>query len=66
MPKKENLIKICPKCGSTNISTEFSNPANVAYGNALNYVCNNCNYITKVFPEVKSKDVGKFRKNLNI
>ena len=66
MLKKEELVKICPKCGSTNVSTEFSNPANVAYGNALNYFCNKCDYVAKIFPEVKTKDINKFRKNLSV
>ena len=52
---KEKFTRICPKCGSTDISVDFSNPAVWDYGAPPNYKCNICDNIGKFFPEVKEE-----------
>jgi len=58
------MIKICPKCGSTNILSGY---------NALNHnvkdYCNDCgfnniNYIIQFFPKIKEDEVKKFQEEL--
>ncbi len=52
--KKDDFVRICPKCNSTDISTDFSNPALNATGLFNNaYVCNNCGNTGNFFPEVE-------------
>ncbi len=61
-------IKICPKCGSTNIVSEIS-PTSGSTG----FFCEDCKYgenpkhskMGNFFPEVEISDVEKFRKDLN-
>jgi len=56
MPEKEEYVSVCPKCGSPNIETDFSQPANIM-GGIYPSKCNNCNYVGKIFPEINIKDL---------
>lgn len=61
MAKK--FVKICPKCNSTDISTDFSNPAFVAGGLFNNAkVCNKCGHHSNFFPEVEVDKLPKVKK----
>ncbi len=54
--KKEEYVKICPKCGSADVSVDFSNPAVWSYGAPSKHKCKACGHVAAVFPEVaKSK-----------
>lgn len=55
--KKENYVKVCPLCGSTNITHRI-----VGYGTTL--VCKDCRYENTFFPEVEDSKVEEFKKNL--
>ncbi|MGM5488605.1 MAG: TFIIB-type zinc ribbon-containing protein [Nanobdellota archaeon] len=55
MPKK--YMKICPVCGSTNITKDDNNTP------AL-YVCTSCRHKSYIFPEVESKDVQYYQKQV--
>lgn len=55
--KKEKHIKICPKCGSTNVSYSMIGPT------PKNDLCKDCN-IEGFFPEVEESKIEDFRKKL--
>ncbi|MCK4521187.1 MAG: hypothetical protein KAU20_01345 [Nanoarchaeota archaeon] len=60
MSKK--LIKICPKCKSTDISPDLS-VQSYAQGSFFNqYKCNDCGYNGQFFPEVNEKELKKTSK----
>jgi hypothetical protein len=51
--KKDKKYKtVCPKCGSTDIKVDFSNPVVWDYGAPSNYQCASCGHISNVFPLV--------------
>ncbi|NMC59357.1 MAG: PQQ-binding-like beta-propeller repeat protein [Candidatus Methanofastidiosa archaeon] len=64
--RMRNYIKVCPKCGSIDISVE-------SYGYMVRDLCNECSYDSIkdnklvdcliYFPEIKRCDIGEFRKN---
>ncbi len=60
--KKERYVKICPKCGSTDIITStgryFIGGAEVYRDN-----CKDCGY-EGVIPEIKKSEIEKFKKEL--
>lgn len=63
---KENneiYIKICPKCGSTNI-TPYSKMG-LNQGEFFIEYCKDCYYSGNFFPEVKKSMVEEFRMELN-
>lgn len=63
---KEKYIKICPKCGSTDL--DFDNKGNDANGTSrgvLNYYCKNCKYNNTFFPEIKESEIKEYKKSLN-
>ena len=54
MKKQKSEKQICPKCGSVDIQTDFSNPAGVATGNFINTKkCKKCSHIGTLFPIIK-------------
>lgn len=56
--EKENYIKVCPNCGSKDISFR-------AGGYELSDdFCKNCNYSRKSFPEIKKSDYINFKVHL--
>jgi hypothetical protein len=55
--KKQDYIRICPKCGSTNVFTKVNKANSVER-------CRDCNYSNITFPEVKTSEVETFRKEL--
>ena len=58
--KKENYLKICPKCGSVNITQWVKEEKLLCH-------CKDCYYgylSGALFPEVEESMVGEFRKNL--
>lgn len=54
--KEDKFVKICPKCGST--SSSLTNLIQFAGNNLMS--CNDCGY-EGYFPEVKEKDIDKFK-----
>ena len=57
-------IKICSKCGSTNITFDSTTMSN----GAVNNICLDCRYgklqFNSFFPEILEEEVEEFRKNL--
>lgn len=53
-------IKICPKCGSTNIKIP---PAGLDIKMTIQDYCVNCNY-RGIFPLIDKKDIKKFEKKI--
>ena len=63
--KNKKFVRICPKCGSTNIKTDFSNPVVWAYGTTTKYKCISCSYLGTIFPEVLRNEVKNYKKELD-
>ena len=67
--KKEKYVRICPICGSTDVSPDFSIPAAVAAGALYMYRCNRCDYVGVLFPEVlvdelpEPEDIKRIKKD---
>jgi hypothetical protein len=55
--KKENFIKICPRCGSIYVTREFTRNTWLNF-----YVCQTCGYRSVLFPEVKREEAKKLPK----
>lgn len=56
------IIRICPRCQSTNISPDLSKEA---YGSGKifnSYKCNDCGFHGEFFPEIDKKIIGKIKK----
>jgi hypothetical protein len=65
--KKVNYVTICPKCGSKDVSADFSNPAAVATGLFQNFKkCHHCGHTAMMFPEVPESQVPKKPKNVKM
>lgn len=61
---KDKLIKICPKCGSTNILSGYN-----AINHSIKDYCGDCNfnsieYVIQFFPEIREDEVKKFQEEL--
>jgi len=56
----EEYVKICPKCGSTNIKIP---PAGLDIKMTVKDYCEDCKNMGN-FPEIKKSEIKKFRKNL--
>ncbi len=65
MAGKNKTFKVCPKCGSTDIKTDFSDHVRIAHGATLDYLCNSCGFQNPAFPEVTEEELEWFRKQLN-
>ena len=61
--KREDYFKICPKCGSTDI-TSFTGRYKPGPQEVMKDNCKKCGYEGLVPEMIKSK-IDKFRKNLN-
>jgi DNA-directed RNA polymerase subunit RPC12/RpoP len=59
---KEQYVSVCPKCGSINIQTDFSDPADWALGIPPRYKCNSCSHKSMIFPEVLIDEIENYRK----
>ncbi|MGM5481699.1 MAG: hypothetical protein ACQESE_04805 [Nanobdellota archaeon] len=54
--KREEYVRICPKCNSIDVSDDMSNPAIKYIGQIESMVCNNCGFTGTIFPEVKRSE----------
>ena len=63
---KEKYLRICPKCGSANVTLDSSNIGGWALGtfSSVKYICKKCGFINIVFPEIEIGNVEDFRKKL--
>lgn len=50
MAEEEAYVRTCPRCNSPDTQPDFSN-IGVVMGLDEQYVCNNCGYAAKLFPE---------------
>jgi len=55
--KDRKYVKVCPKCGSTDITNRFFGYKSV-YDN---YVCNGCGYRNSVMPEFQKNAVIRIK-----
>jgi len=55
--KKERFVRICPKCGSADITR----PVFRVLGTLI---CRHCKYKNPIFPEIEISKIGLFRKEL--
>lgn len=68
--EEERTTKLCPKCGSENLSFDFMSLAEFSTGNSsMNCYCLDCGYgkflTNAIFVDVKNSEVEEFRKSLN-
>lgn len=56
-----NYTKICPKCGSTDIQNDYSVAAEWAAGASPGFICAECGFVSKLFPEIEENKVEKFK-----
>ncbi|MBI2672750.1 hypothetical protein HYX19_00670 [Candidatus Woesearchaeota archaeon] len=61
---KKNYVKVCPNCGSTNITNDFSNAAKLKFGIELDKRCDSCGYSALSFPEVEESKIKDFKKKI--
>ncbi|MBN2251922.1 MAG: hypothetical protein JW724_07600 [Candidatus Altiarchaeota archaeon] len=61
---EEKYVEVCPSCGSSDIKTDFNNPAKVRLGAPLTKVCRSCGYSACIFPEVLESGLEDYRKML--
>ena len=61
--KKEAYVRICPKCKSTDVSDDMSNPTIKFIGQIENMVCNNCGYAASFFPEAPPSEIAGLKKD---
>lgn len=59
----EKYITVCPNCGSTDVRLERMNIAN-RLGLDTEFVCNNCGFTSKIFPELPIDKLEKYEKKL--
>ncbi|MBI2451546.1 hypothetical protein HYV50_00540 [Candidatus Pacearchaeota archaeon] len=60
--RKDKYVIMCPKCNSTDVQTDFSNPAMVESGMFINSrVCNNCGYRGDFFPKAVKDRIPKLK-----
>ena len=56
---KENFVSVCPECNSTNISMDHSNALVGAMGLPADFICKDCGFTSKVFPEMEESEAKK-------
>lgn len=61
MDSSSEYIPVCPKCGSTDIETDFSNPVVWNYGAPSKKRCRSCGYVASVFPEVEIEGLSSYQ-----
>lgn len=62
MASSSAYIPVCPKCGSTDVEIDFSNPVVWNYGAPSKNHCRSCGYVASVFPEVEIDSVSSYQK----
>ncbi|MBW2987170.1 hypothetical protein KY336_01345 [Candidatus Woesearchaeota archaeon] len=63
--EKEQYVMICPKCKSSDVYMDKSNPLQPVIGLPANYICNNCKFKGFNFPEIEKSKLKKFQKKTN-
>lgn len=56
---KNERVRVCPVCNSTDVCLDFSNAALVRFGGLSVYRCNHCGNTGQFFPEIDKRDVLK-------
>lgn len=59
MRNKSSKIQICPRCGSPDIQTDYTNAASIARGFAQAMICNHCGHTGTLFPLINAKSLKK-------
>jgi hypothetical protein len=62
----EKYVKFCPKCNSTDIKIDFSNPGLLGSGFVNTSRCNHCGYSTNFFPENEVSKIQPIKKIENV
>ena len=57
------FVKFCPRCKSINISLDKSNPLFGAAGLPANYICKDCGYNRRVFPEINISKLKELKES---
>lgn len=64
--KKEEYVKVCPNCGSTDIriGQESTRKITDAFGIDSEFKCGNCGFSSYLFPEVPLSKLEEYEGNL--
>ena len=67
MTKKNSkeYAKICPRCGSIKIQTDYSNPIVWTSGANVKYKCESCGHLSSFFPEVEENEIARYKSKLS-
>ena len=60
MAETKKYVKICPKCKSIEIRTNFK--PNIGLGAPTEYVCDKCGFTSMIFPEIDVDELKKEEK----
>jgi transposase-like protein len=60
----DKYVKICPKCGSTNVKADLSQQSFGAGAEFSQYKCADCGYFSMIFPEAEKSKVKEFKKDI--
>ncbi len=61
---KKRYVTLCPICGSSNVSNNFSTEAVATGFSSFIYRCNDCGFVAQAFPEVEESRVEEARKKI--
>ena len=69
--EEERTTKLCPKCGSENLSFDFMSLAEFSTGNSsMNCYCLDCGYgkflTNAIFVDVKNSEVEEFKEKIKL
>jgi hypothetical protein len=54
-----DMVKVCPNCGSRNIRVEMT--PSIAFGAPSQYRCENCEFMSYIFPDVEREKAKKIK-----
>ena len=56
--------RICPKCGSLDVETDYTRGLHFIGGILAHYICKDCKFSSVLFPEVDEDQIENFRKKI--
>ncbi|MBI3052431.1 hypothetical protein HYY74_08340 [Candidatus Woesearchaeota archaeon] len=63
--KTSELVMICPRCKSVNISPDKENPLKFSLGAPLLYICGKCRHSGYNFPQIPLRELANFEKEVD-
>jgi|TARA_B100001971_G_C18049504_1_gene462048 predicted RNA-binding Zn-ribbon protein involved in translation (DUF1610 family) len=63
--KKEQYVKVCPKCKFINVTRDKSSILQKTGALPLMYICNHCGHTGYQFPEIRLSELKNFQKDVD-